>query len=128
MLEARRDEFTRGAATAHRIVALDDGDLQTGFGQICRTDQPVVSAAYDDAIVFHRRLSRSLCRTVLNVPSREKACHSLGRATTSRKVSGRRQGERKGSSQGVRKSANGRSSPERGNNSVAIGVKADMVR
>jgi hypothetical protein len=31
VLEARRDEFAGGAATAHRIVALDDCDLQTGL-------------------------------------------------------------------------------------------------
>src|SRR5580700_2046305 len=77
VLKTRRDEFAGAATAAHRIVALDDRDLQTGFGQICRADQPIVSAAYNDANVFHRRLPRSSSRTVLNVPSRAKIMSQL---------------------------------------------------
>jgi hypothetical protein len=34
VLKARRDEFAGAATAAHRLVALDDRDLQAGFGQI----------------------------------------------------------------------------------------------
>src|SRR5580700_65990 len=94
VLETRRDEFAGGAAAAHRVVAFDDRDLQTGFGQICRADQPVVSAAYDDAIVFHRRLPRPFWRTVLNAPSRGKIMSQLASCDNVAPVSNRPRGHR----------------------------------
>ncbi len=53
MLEARRDEFARGATAAHRIVALDHRDPQAGLGKIGGANQPVVPSTDDDPIELH---------------------------------------------------------------------------
>src|SRR3989304_586050 len=54
VLEAWSRHLLGGESAAHLRSAFKHGDFQSGLGEICSGDHPVVSAAYDNAVVMGR--------------------------------------------------------------------------